>query len=144
MKIFKKLDHISIGVEDIHAAKKLFVDILGGEDVYGPRESRGVSGFNVMNFKLGGGNVEVVSPVKIGEGGVGRYIAKYGQGFHHMCMGVEDLKEAIKYFEGKGIGVLAPNFDNPSWKHCFLNPKDTFGAMIQVFEINELNRHFHE
>ena len=136
MSIFKRLDHVSIGVVDIERALRLFVDVLGGE----PLADRGetpAEGFRWASFKLGGKKVEIVSPFQVGEGGVGRYIAAHGEGFHHISISVANLPEAIKYFETGGIRILAANYDNPQWKHCYLHPKDTFGALIQVFEENE-------
>ena len=44
---------------------------------------------------------------------------------------------ARRHLESLGFRVLAANYDNPIWKHCYLHPKDTFGALIQVFEENE-------
>lgn len=136
MSIFKRLDHISIGVNDFDAARQLFVDVLGGE----PMRDVGTSEaelFQWTTFKLGGKKVEIVAPTKPGEGGVGRYVAKRGEGFHHLSISVENLDEAIKYFESKGLTVLAPSKDNPNWKHFYLHPKETHGAMIQVFEEND-------
>ena len=40
MSVFKRLDHISIGVHDIEAARRLFVDVFGGE----PLRDTGVNG----------------------------------------------------------------------------------------------------
>lgn len=135
MEVFKRLDHVSIGVVDLEKAKDLFCDVLGGR----PMKDVGSSddGFDWFTFSLGGKKVELVAPHKVGEGGVGRYIAKHGEGFHHISISVSDLKEAIEYFESKGLRVLAPNFERESWKHCYLHPKDTFGALIQVFEEND-------
>jgi len=133
MSIFKRLDHVSIGVTDMQAARRLFVDVFGGE----PLKDVGTNerdGFRWTTFKLGGKKVELVAPTAPGEGGVGRYIAKHGQGFHHLSISVENLAEAIKFFESHGLRVLAPNRDNPDWKHCYLHPQDTHGALIQVFE----------
>ena len=31
MSIFKRLDHVSIGVMDLEAARRLFVDVFGGK-----------------------------------------------------------------------------------------------------------------
>ena len=136
MSIFKRLDHVSIGVNDLEAARRLFVDVLGGEPMrdVGTNEA---GGFQWTTFKLGGKKVEIVSPTKPGEGGVGRYLAKRGEGFHHISISVENLDEAIKYFESKGLQVLAPSTDNPKWKHFYLHPQDTHGALLQVFEENE-------
>ncbi len=136
MTIFKRLDHVSIGVNDFEAARRLFVDVLGGEPMrdVGTNEA---GGFQWTTFKLGGKKVEIVSPTKPGEGGVGRYLAKRGEGFHHISISVENLAEAIQYFESKGLRVLAPSTDNPKWKHFYLHPQDTHGALLQVFEENE-------
>lgn len=136
MTIFKRLDHVSIGVSDITKAEKLFVDVLGGE----PMKDKGSNpdeGFAWFTFKLGGKKLELVAPTTPGEGGVGRYIEKNGEGFHHLSISVENLPRAIEYFQSQGIRVLSENSENPQWKHCYLHPKDTYGALIQVFEENE-------
>ena len=136
MSIFKRFDHVSIGVHDFEAARRLFVDVLGGEPMrdLGTNEAEA---FQWTTFKLGGKKVEIVAPTTPGEGGVGRYLAKNGEGFHHISISVENLDEAISYFESKGLRVLAPSKDNPQWKHFYLHPKDTHGALVQVFEENE-------
>ncbi len=134
MGIFRRLDHVSIGVKDMAKAEKLFVDIFGGE----PLSDKGHSSreaFRWKTFNLGGKKLELVCPDEAGEGGVGRYIKKYGEGFHHINLTVDNLDEAIKYFENKGIRILGKSDkDSPGWKVCYLHPKDTFGALIQVAE----------
>ena len=136
MSIFNRLDHVSIGVHDLEAARRLFVDVFGAQPLRdtgtNPRES-----FQWVTFKLGGKKVELVSPTAPGEGGVGRYLAKRGEGFHHLSISVANLEEAIRYFESRGLRVLAPSTADSSWKHFYLHPQDTHGALIQVFEENE-------
>lgn len=136
MAIFKRLDHVAIGVVDLEAAQRLFVDVLGGVPMRDVGETPS-EGFRWWTFKLGGKKMELVSPMTPGEGGVGRYIERNGEGFHHLSISVENLPEAIRYFESHGVRVLSPNLENENWKHCYLHPKDTFGALIQVFEENE-------
>lgn len=135
MSVFRRLDHVSIGVKDMDKARALFVDVLGGEAL-ADKGSSSSEGFDWLTFNLGGKKMELVSPHSP-ESGVGRYIEGHGEGFHHISIAVDDLKEAINYFETKGLRVLAPNFDSEDFKHCYLHPKDTFGALIQVFEENE-------
>ena len=128
-----RLDHVSIGVLDMAKARKVFCEILGGEVL--PDAGASVAeGFDWMTFKLGGKKVELVSPKVPGEGGVGEYLAKYGEGFHHISSAVDDIAEARDYFESKGLRILGYNDEHPSFKHFYLHPKDTFGALIQVFE----------
>ena len=136
MGIFKRLDHVSIGVHDMPAAVRLFVDVLGGQPLKDVGSNEGEN-FRWLTFNLGGKKVELVSPIAPGEGGVGRYLARHGEGFHHLSISVEDLDAAVGYFESHGLRVLGKNTDNPQWKHCYLHPQDTHGALIQVFEENE-------
>lgn len=134
--VFRRLDHVSIGVNDLAAARRLFVDVLGGEPLrdIGRNDAEN---FEWFTFKLGGKKMELVSAMTPGEGGVGRYIAKHGEGYHHISISVDNLQEAIRYFKENGIRVLSPSETDPNWKHCYLHPGDTHGALIQVFEENE-------
>jgi methylmalonyl-CoA epimerase len=136
MSVFLRLDHVSIGVLDMEKAKRLFFDVLGGQEL-SDQGTNPVEGFHWATFLLGGKKLEVVAPTVEGEGGVGRFLASRGEGLHHLSISVANLEEAVAYFQEKGIRVLAVNTENPLWKHCYLHPKDTFGALIQVFEENE-------
>ncbi len=128
-----RLDHVSIGVLDMERAKTLFCEVLGGEPLPDEGESK-VAGFDWTTFRLGGKKVELVTPRVAGEGAIGQYVAKYGEGFHHLSFAVDDLAEARAYFESNGVRVLGYNDERPSFKHFYLHPKDTFGALIQIFE----------
>jgi len=128
-----RLDHVSIGVLDMERAKTLFCEVLGGEPLPDEGESK-AAGFDWTTFRLGGKKVELVTPRVTGEGAIGQYVAKYGEGFHHLSCAVDDLDEARAYFESNGVRVLGYSDESPSFKHFYLHPKDTFGALIQVFE----------
>ncbi|MFO0947205.1 MAG: VOC family protein [Planctomycetota bacterium] len=136
MSIFRRLDHVSIGVKDHEKAERLFIDIFGGERMGDAGVSPGEC-FRWSTFKLGGKKVELVSPTEPGAPGVGKYLEKYGEGMHHLSISVDNLSSAIAYFQSQGVRVLAENDSNPLWRHCYLHPADTFGVLIQVFEENE-------
>ncbi len=136
MGAFKRLDHVSIGVKDLEKAKTFFQEVLGGE----PMKDLGSDkddGFDWVTYKVGGKKLELVAPIVAGEGGVGRYIEKAGEGFHHISVSVDNLEESVRYFESKGVRVIGKHFDSETWKHYYLHPEDTFGALIQVFEESE-------
>lgn len=136
MSIFTRLDHVSIGVHDLEAAKRLFIEVFGGK----PLPDAGTNAdeaFSWFTFKLGGKKLELVSPTAPGAGGVGRYLQKRGEGFHHISIAVADLDKALEHFARHNLRVLAVNRENPLWKHCYLHPHDTHGALVQVFEENE-------
>ena len=136
--MLKRLDHVSIGVLDMDKARNLFCDILGGEML--PDAGSSSEGFDWVTFLLGGKKVELVTPHAQGEGGVGQYLAKNGEGFHHLSATVDDIVEARRYFEEKSLRILGYNDTSANFRHFYLHPKDTFGALIQVVEENEGTR----
>lgn len=131
--MFKRLDHVSIGVFDIEAARKLFCDQLGGELLKDAGTSND-EGFSWITFMLGGKKIELVTPHQAGEGGVGRYLEKNGEGFHHLSFSVTDLAAAKEFCDARKLRVLGYDPESSSFRHFYLHPKDTFGALIQVFE----------
>jgi len=130
--VFSRLDQVSIGVLDMDKAQTLFCDLLGGERL----EDAGSSpqeGFSWITFMLGGKKVELVTPHEPGEGGVGRYLAGRGEGFHHLSFSVEDLVAAKDHLELNGLRTLG-YVGEGTFKHFYIHPADSFGALIQVFE----------
>ena len=105
--VFRRLDHVSIGVNDLSAARRLFVEVLGGEPLrdIGRNESEN---FEWFTFKLGGKKMELVSAIAPGEGGVGRYLAKHGEGYHHISISVDNLQDAIRYVREQ-TGAVEPS-----------------------------------
>ncbi len=136
MGIIKRFDHLAIGVENIEEARAFFCDVLGAEALPDKGESSAEE-FAWQSFTLGDGKVELVAPFEKGQGGVGRYIEKNGEGFHHISISVGNIEEAREHFTSKGIRILGGSVDDEVWRHFYLHPKDTFGALIQVFEENE-------
>lgn len=133
MGIIKRFDHLAIGVQNIEEARAFFCDVLGAEPLPDAGESSAEE-FVWQSFALGGGKVELVAPFEKGQGGVGRYIEKNGEGFHHISVSVRNIEEAHEHFTSKGIRILGGNFEDIGWRHFYLHPKDTYGALIQVFE----------
>ena len=62
MSVFKRFDHVSIGVKDAEKARALFLDVLGGEEL--PDKGSSSEGFDWFTFNLGGKKMEVVSSTR--------------------------------------------------------------------------------
>ena len=136
--MLKRLDHVSIGVLDMDKAQALFCDILGAEILPDAGQSED-AGFDWITFMLGGKKVEIVSPHVHGEGGIGKYLAKKGEGLHHMTLAVDNLDEAMKYFESHNIRILSVNRSSANFQHFFLHPKDTFecGLVVRIVKTRD-------
>ena len=95
-----RLDHVNIAAEDAAAMAGIFRDVIGldvvAEDV--------VPGQGVKVVKLGAGDtvVEITEPLGP-DTPVGRYLAKRGQGIHHLAFEVDDLGQFANHLEKLGI-----------------------------------------
>jgi methylmalonyl-CoA/ethylmalonyl-CoA epimerase len=127
----RKVDHLGIAVHSIEEASRLFIDVLGGEFVAGGDEDR--RGIRTVQIRLGGFKLELMQPLDDGSY-LARYLARYGQGFHHMTVFVDDVVEAVATLEAAGYEVVDTNLANPSWKETYLRPRSGFGTLIQLAE----------
>jgi methylmalonyl-CoA/ethylmalonyl-CoA epimerase len=68
------------------------------------------------------------------EGPIGKFIEKKGAGIHHLAFAVNDVNEALKEVENKGITII----DKQGRKGAeglnigFLHPKSTFGVLTEL------------
>ena len=87
-----KIDHLGIAVRSIERALPFYRDVLGLEMEGTERvEDQGV---NVAMLPVGESRVELLEPVAE-DSVVGRFIAKRGEGLHHICYEVEDLESKL-------------------------------------------------
>src|ERR1700687_1061562 len=88
------LDHTAIAVRDIQAALPLYRDLLGGV----PSGFERISNKGLMWMTLrypNGSQVELLAPA--GDGGFLRdFLARRGEGVHHMTFIVHDLLHAVE------------------------------------------------
>ena len=87
--------------------------------------------FYFMNMKLGDTMIELVEPAK--DGPLKQFLAKRGQGMHHISLEVNNLAELIEKLEKGGYRVVE-KFDGGTWKTAFISPRSARGVLIQVWE----------
>jgi methylmalonyl-CoA/ethylmalonyl-CoA epimerase len=77
--------------------------------------------------------LELVEPLA-GEEAVTKFLEKRGEGIHHICFEVEDIKEMMKQLEAKGYKPLYAEPRTGAGGHLvnFLSPKDTSGVLIEI------------
>jgi methylmalonyl-CoA/ethylmalonyl-CoA epimerase len=93
----KRIDHIAIVVQDLDAALDVYCDALGlplerVEEI--PGEQVKVA---FLPLPEGDGEVELVQPTT-DDTGIARYLAKRGEGMHHICFEVDDIQAAMDTF----------------------------------------------
>jgi methylmalonyl-CoA/ethylmalonyl-CoA epimerase len=127
-----KIDHIGVAVQNIDQASKLFVGALGGKVVH--REVVGPMKLEVCKIELGGVVIELLQPHEAGEETVSKFLAKKGEGIHHICYGVENIEQAQGDLVAKGYKPIwdKPRMGSSHKLVTFLHPKDTHGVLIEL------------
>jgi methylmalonyl-CoA/ethylmalonyl-CoA epimerase len=131
----KRIDHIAIVVQDLDAALRVYRDILGlplerVEEV--PAEKVKVA---FLPLPEGDGEVELVQPTA-DDTGIARYLAKRGEGMHHICFEIDDIQAAMAKMTASGLQVLEeePRVGSQGQKYVFIHPKTAHGVLIELYE----------
>jgi methylmalonyl-CoA/ethylmalonyl-CoA epimerase len=127
-----KLDHIGIAVEDLDSAiqtyEKLGFAVESVDDVPG-------FGVKVAFLPMASGNVELVQPVK-DDSAMAKYLEKKGEGIHHLCFEVYDIRAELNRLEAAGVQLVdkVPRTGAHGTLVAFLHPKSTGGVLIELAE----------
>ncbi len=137
------LDHTAIAVHDIQAALPLYRDLLGGAPSGYERISS--KGFAWMSLRYpNGSQVELLAPT--GPGFLQTFLAKHGEGVHHMTFIVHDLRAAVARAKATGLRIVDEDYHEPRWQEAFISPRSAFGTIVQLAQTNldvaERERHW--
>ncbi|HLD35114.1 MAG TPA: methylmalonyl-CoA epimerase [Planctomycetota bacterium] len=129
-----KLDHIGIAIKKIETALPFYQQGLGLEV-----HIEEVPAMKIRTAKLPTANmiIELVEPLS-GEEAVSKFIEKRGEGIHHLCFAVENIRDTMKQLQAKGYKPIYPEPKVGAGGHLvnFLSPKDTSGVLIEIAELS--------
>ena len=124
-----RFDHIGIAVHNIDAARPFFEDVLGAKFRL---KSDNVSGdFRVGIFDFHDFCIELLEPVNP-DGFLARFLAKRGEGVHHITIQTPDLEQKVLTMEEQGVRVVDKHFDDPDAMDAFISPTSAHGMLIQL------------
>jgi methylmalonyl-CoA/ethylmalonyl-CoA epimerase len=138
------LDHTAIAVHDLQAALPLYRDLLGG--VPSGFERISDKGFMWLTLRYPNrSQVELLAAS--GEGGFLRdFLARRGEGVHHMTFIVRDLKHAVERARAAGLRIVDEDYREPRWQEAFISPRSAFGTIVQLAQTSlsaeERERHW--
>jgi methylmalonyl-CoA/ethylmalonyl-CoA epimerase len=127
----EKVEHIGIAVSSLAVSVPLFEKLLNTpcyktEEVESERVTTAF-------FKTGETKIELIEGMD-SEGVIAHFIAKRGEGMHHIAFGVEDIEAEMKRLEKEGFVLLndKPKVGADNKLVCFLHPKHTNGVLIEL------------
>lgn len=127
----KGLDHIAIAVKDLDVAIAHYRDTLGLElaEIEEVKEQQ----VRTAIFGHGMGRVELICPTTK-DSGVAKFLEKRGEGLHHICIEVDDIKASMAALEAKGAPLIdkTPKVGAGGAQVAFIHPKGSHGVLIEL------------
>lgn len=128
------IHHIAIVVHDLEAALKFYRDTLGLEMT--ERREIPEEGVEIAFLPTGEGEIELIRPLDE-ESGVARFLEKHGEGLHHICLAVEDVRAAMERLQTAGAQVLSngPRVGVHGTRYVFVHPRSAHGVLLELYEV---------
>lgn len=130
------LDHVAIAVADLDATIESYRSRYGVEPLHRERvESQGVE---EAMIPVGGSFVQLLQPLS-DDSPVGRFLAKHGEGLHHVAYAVPDITAALSHLEAEGARLIdrEPRIGGRGAKIAFVHPADLAGTLIELVELSD-------
>ncbi|MFN7132275.1 MAG: methylmalonyl-CoA epimerase, partial [Myxococcales bacterium] len=125
------LDHVAIAVKDLDSAISVYRDVLGltlHETEYVADQQ-----VNVAIFGHGHGRIELICPT-VADSGVAKFLEKRGEGLHHICIEVADIRATLAKLKAEGHPLIdqEPRVGAGGKLIAFLHPKAGRGVLIEL------------
>ena len=129
--MIEKIEHIGIAVKNLDEANKIYEQLLGTPPY--KMETVDSEGVNTSFFKSGESKVELLEATK-DESAIAKFIAKKGEGIHHIAFAVKDIHKEIKRLKEDGYAIIneSPKKGADNKLVCFVHPKNTKGVLIEL------------
>ncbi len=128
-----RIDHIGIAVQDINDALAFFRDALGMK--LERLESAEGGRTDIAFLPVGTSDVELVKPNDT-DSGLAKFLAKRGEGIHHICLQVDDIEAALARLKKYEVQLIdeQPRENARGQKYAFVHPKSAHGVLIELYE----------
>ncbi len=131
--MIEKIGHVGIAVESLEKAIPFYRDVLGlpfeGIEVVEREQVK------TAIFRVGDSRIELLESTSPG-GPNGKFLEKRGEGIHHICFKVSNIRKAISSTLDMGARMIdeEPREGIHGSKVGFLHPRSTFGVLIEYAE----------
>ncbi|MFE0149402.1 methylmalonyl-CoA epimerase [Nonomuraea sp. NPDC059007] len=136
--MFMRIDHIGIACNDLEEKIALFSGLFELTVVAREvNEEQGVKEamLHIADGEGGGSYIQLLEPLNA-DSPVGKFLARRGEGVHHVAFGVPDVAGAMEQIEAKGVRLLDehPRHGSMGSSIAFLHPKDVGGMLTELVQ----------
>ncbi len=128
-----RIEHIGIAVKDLDSAIRIYEKLLG-VPCYAVEE---VADQHVRTafFRLGDSKIELLESTSP-DGPIAKFIAKRGEGIHHVAYAVNDIGSALREFASGGARLIdsEPRKGAEGLSIAFIHPASACGVLTELTE----------
>jgi methylmalonyl-CoA/ethylmalonyl-CoA epimerase len=132
--MLRRISHLGLAVKDLDAAIRLYEQVFGLRIAH--RWSAAEDRMEAATFHIGDLEIELMQPTD-DDSPVGRFIARRGEGVHHIAYKVDDVAGALELAKEAGVQTIdeqpRPGGDGRT-RIGFLHPRGTFGVLTELEE----------
>jgi methylmalonyl-CoA/ethylmalonyl-CoA epimerase len=132
-----RIDHIGIACSDLDKTVEFYRATYGFEVFHSEiNEEQGVreAMLKISETSDGGASyLQLLEPIRE-DSAVGKWMAKNGEGVHHIAFGTADVDTDSEAIRDKGVRVLyeQPRRGSMDSRITFLHPKDCHGVLTEL------------
>jgi methylmalonyl-CoA/ethylmalonyl-CoA epimerase len=127
----RKVEHIGIAVTSLTDSIPLYEKLLNSQCY--KTETVASERVNTAFFQQGETKIELLESLDA-EGVIAKFIAKKGEGIHHIAFDVADIRSEMERLKNEGFTLLneEPKAGADNKLVCFLHPKGTNGVLVEL------------
>ena len=133
MPLFTRIDHVGIACHDLDE-RVSFYETTFGLTVAHTEINEG-QGVREAMLDVGGSFVQLLEPTRP-DSPVARFLARNGEGVHHIGYGVNDIASALDDLADKGVQLVDERARHGSMgaSIAFLHPKSVGGVLTELVQ----------
>ncbi|MDH3260004.1 MAG: methylmalonyl-CoA epimerase [Acidimicrobiia bacterium] len=128
------IDHVAIAVRDLDAALAEYERQYHVRAEY--REVIEEQGVEEAMLPIGASNVQLLRPLGP-DTPVGRFLAKHGEGLHHIAYAVPSIDDALRHLVAEEVELIDPHprIGGGGHRIAFVHPRALAGTLVELVEL---------
>ena len=127
-----KIDHLGIAVKSLGAAKSIYEKL--GLNI-SPEETVEQEKVRLVMVAVGESRLELLEATSE-DSTIAKFIAKRGEGLHHVCLKVADLPAAVARLKKDSVRLVSDEIKTGAGGHqyVFVHPASTGGVLLELVQ----------
>src|ERR1700694_4338657 len=132
------IDHLGIAVKSLAATKSIYEKLglaVSAEELVAGEQVR------LVMVPVGESRLELLEATSE-DSAIAKFIAKRGEGLHHVCLRVPDLVAAVERLKKDGVRLVSEEIKTGAGghKYVFVHPSSAGGVLLELVESQETQR----